>query len=660
MLALFVPASSLPDPQLSSRDSMLQQQPSNLNLPGILELVHTFSQASMGIQQDVLKEWIVSNQLDNSTAESRDLVAKFQQAVLIDTDRLNQTLLNQTLNQNILFPHFLSETTKFTVLSEKSFKSNLIECASMHGYLPYGMHLLHNVIDQQQIPLKMQISQNPIFRSGDTRQWRNMITTNSELCAIWQINSLTNQAEIVAGPPNCVQNLPSICLQAVGTQTFSNLSDHRASQDQLLASVQHLYYLLTQLETYPSPSKRFASDIMSHILKAFGIFADFIENKTQISHQTLFASQRCINLVQLALQKAQHSESWKAEERQQSNFEAIQNLLNNHTLLIQNIESRFQGLVMKQRQFEAFSRGGSSDDQSDHGSGSAAGEFGFPPHAPLQSDENDETDENDENDEKDDENDIHTNQHHANDSFPYANDSFPYANDSLPYANDSLPYENVTLSGNVTQYEDNPYDDDDANVSLTYQTDSDDHNNVTWSFSDLFSWNFWSFQTQNSTETTFRQDMEDQFGIFDLSSNESYPAYIYSKFQMVQFWPFSNLLTLAAFHLFNIVEFYINLLLKILTLFLASYVFVLDRRVQRLEHKCDTLKQIVINFNSKSESNSQSWGSDRCKLLALKQHGNQQSSSSDPHKELALQRRAKQPFSSDPQCAQPLLSTSQL
>ena len=660
MLALFVPACSLPDPQLSSRDPMLQQQPSNLNLPGILELVHTFSQASMGIQQDVLKEWIVSNQLDNSTAELRNLVAEFHQAVLADTDRLNQTLINQTLDQNILFPHFLSETTKFTVLSEKSFKSNLIECASMHGYLPYGMHLLHNVIDQQQIPLKMQISQNPIFRSGDTRQWRNMITKNSELCAIWQINSLTNQAEIVAGPPNCVQNLPSICLQAVGTQTFSNLSDHRASQDQLLASVQHLYYLLTQLETYPSPSKRFASDIMSHILKAFGIFADFIENKTQISHQTLFASQRCINLVQLALQKAQHSESWKAEERQQSNFEAIQNLLNNHTLLIQNIESRFQGLVMKQRQFEAFSRGGSSDDQSDHGSGSTAGEFGSPPHAPLQSDENDETDENDENDEKDDENDIHTNQHHANDSYPYANDSFPYANDSFPYANDSLPYENVTLSGNVTQYEDNPYDDDDANVSLTYQTDSDDHNNVTWSFSDLFSWNFWSFQTQNSTETTFRQDMEDQFGIFDFSSNESYPAYLYSKFQMVQFWPFSNLLTLAAFHLFNIVEFYINLLLKILTLFLASYVFVLDRRVQRLEHKCDTLKQIVINFNSKSESNSQSWGSDRCKQLALNQHGNQQSSSSDPHKELALQRRAKQPFSSDPQCAQPLLSTSQL
>ena len=615
MVTLFVPACPFPDPQLSDQESMSHQQPLNLNSPGVLKLVHTFSQASMGIQQDVLKELIVSNQLDDSTADLRDLVAKFQEAVLTDNNRLNQTLLDQTLNQNILFPFFLSETTKFTVLSEKSFQANLYECASMHGYLPYGMHLLHNVIDQQQIPLKIQISQNPIFRSGDARRWQNTIAKNSELCAIWQINPLTNQAEIKAGPPNCGQDLPSICLQAVGTQTYSNLSDHRANQHQLLASNQHLYYLLTQLETYPSPSKRFASDITLHVLEAFGIFADFIENKTQMSHQTLFASQRCLGLVQLALQKAQHSESWKAEERQQLNFEAIQELLNNHTLIIQNMESRFQGLVLQQRQFEALSRGGSSDDPSDQeGSGPAADEFGSPPHTTPQSHEND-----------DDENDNDANHHHANDSVDYPHDI-------------SYPYEN--------------------------QTDSDDFNNVTWSFPwsfpDLFSWELWSSQTQNLTETTFSQNMEDQLGMFDFSSNESYPAYIYSKFQMVQFWPFSNLLTLAAFHLFNIVEFYINLILKILALLLASYVFVLDRKVQRLEQKCATLNQIVININSKSESEPPSCDPDRMKQLALFQHRPQQSSSSDPFKELALKRRAQQSPSSDPQCAQPLLATSHL
>ena len=93
MLALSVPACSFPDPQLSDRDTMPQPQPSKLNFPGVLNLVHTFSQASLGLQQDVLKLWIVGNQLDNSTAELRDFVVKFQEAVLTDIDRLNQTLL---------------------------------------------------------------------------------------------------------------------------------------------------------------------------------------------------------------------------------------------------------------------------------------------------------------------------------------------------------------------------------------------------------------------------------------------------------------------------------------------------------------------------------------------------------------------------------------
>ena len=598
MLALSVPACSFPDPQLSERDTMPQPQPSKLNFPGVLNLVHTFSQASLGLQQDVLKLWIVGNQLDSSTAELRDFVVKFQEAVLTDIDRLNQTF-----NQNKPFPYFLSETTKFTVLSAKSFQQNLYECASLHGYLPYGMHLLHNVIDQQQVPLKIQISQNPIFRSGDARQWRKTIDTNSELCSIWQINSVTNQAEIIAAQPNCGQDLPSICLQAAGIQTYSNLSDHQANQHQLLASSQHLYYLLTQLETYPSPQKRFASDILLHVLEAFDIFANFIENETHVSYQALFASKRCIGLVQLALQKAQHSESWKAEERQQSNFEAIQELLNNHTSLIQNMESRFQGLVLQQQQFEPLSKGGPSDDPSNQEGSGSADEFGRPHNTAPQSHEND-------------------NQNDAN---------HPHADDSVSY-----PY------GNVNQYDDNPYDDDNTNVSLPYQTGSNGQSadvNDTWSFSNLFSWEFWGFQTQNLTETTLSQNLEDQFEMFDSSSNESYPAYIYSKFQMVQFWPFSNLLTLAAFHLFNIVEFYINLLLKILALLLASYVFVLDRKVQRLEQKCDRLNQVVININ---RPDSPSFDPNRMKQLALRQHHTQQSSSSDR------------------QCVQPLLATSQL
>ena len=120
----------------------------------------------------------------------------------------------------------------------------------------------------------------------------------------------------------------------MGTKTYSNRSDHQTNRQLLLASSQHLYYLLTQLATYPSPQKRFASDISLHLTEAFETFANLIENKVNVPYQALFASQRCIGLVQLALQKAQHSEGWKAEERQQSNFDAIQKLLNDHTVFM--------------------------------------------------------------------------------------------------------------------------------------------------------------------------------------------------------------------------------------------------------------------------------------------------------------------------------------
>ena len=634
MLALSVPACSFPDPQLSDRDSMSHQQPPNLNFPGVLNLVHTFSQASLGLQQDALKLWIVDSQLDNSTAELRDFVVNFQKAVLNDIDRLNQTF---KLNEP--FPYFLSETTKFTVLPAKSFQQNLYDCALLHGYLPYGMHLLHNVIDQQQVPPKIQISQKPIFRSGDARQWRNTINTNSELCSIWQINPVTKQAEIIAAQPNCNQDLPSICLQATGIQTYSNLSDHQANRHQLLASSQHLYYLLTQLETYPSPSKRFASDILLHIIEAFEIFANFIENETNVPYQALFASKRCIGLVQLALQKAQHSESWKAEERQQANFEKIQELLNSHTSLIQNMESRFQGLVLQQRQFEPLSKGGLIDDPSPlEGSGCA------------------DEDEDDDANASSHQSNVSTHPDHVNandnDSNSYDNvsnhDDNPQANVSLKQDNDHVNANDSNSYDNVSNHDDNPHANvsskqDNAHVNANDVNDNNgqsaDDDDDSWYFSNLFSWDSWGYQTQNLTETTLSQNSEDQFEMFDFSSNESYPSDIYSKFEMVKFWPFSNLLTLAAFHLFNIIEFYINLLLKILALLLAAYVFILDRKVQRLEQKCDRLNQVVININ---RSEPPSCVPDRMKQLALRQHRIQQSSPSDP------------------QCAQPLLATSQL
>ena len=150
-------------------------------------------------------------------------------------------------------------------------------------------------------------------------QWQGIVSQNAEHCSIWQIDQLTKRPE-VAIPQDCNQPIQSICIQPVGTETFSKLSEARASQRQLLASQKHLFYLLSQLSAYPSPlgqPTRFASDISAHLTEAFKIFAEFIENETDVSYSTLFASQSCIELLQLALQKAQHSESWKAEQRLQ-------------------------------------------------------------------------------------------------------------------------------------------------------------------------------------------------------------------------------------------------------------------------------------------------------------------------------------------------------
>ena len=109
---------------------------------------------------------------------------------------------------------------------------------------------------------------------------------------------------------------------------------------------------------------------------------------------------------------------------------------------------------------------------------------------------------------------------------------------------------------------------------------------------------------------------------------------------MVQFWPFSSLLTLAAFHLFNIIDFYINLLWKVLALLLAAYNYVLDQKVSRLERKCDRLNQsatVVNQLNCKIDANRVK---DQSSRLAQRERQSQQCSSSDR------------------QCAQPLLPSN--
>ena len=525
------------------------------DLPMILNLAQTFSNASLGVPSDAFQRWVNEHPLDSSMETLRELVIKFQSAVKVHSNWLNQTIL-----QNNTFPYFLSESLKFAILDPNPFQQSIHECAVQQGYIPYGMHLLHNAIDHKYIPSRIYISKKPIFRSVPSSQWQQSITNNSEQCSIWQINQITLQAEVKAAL-DCNQKIHSICIQSVGTETHSNRTEFQASQQMLLASSEHLYYLITQLSSYPSPHERFASDISIHLTEAFATFAESIEKRPDFSYRSLFAFKRCTELLQLALQKAQHSESWKAEERQQSNFEAIQSLVNNHSIFLKNIASRVQILETNRHQYRRRAQSDFLDDQSQQ-QGSGMSSPSHPDSVGI-----------DEDDDEYDPRDASNSTINVSNSPSNASDSTIYASNST--MNASNPNFNASNSN---------FQDDNANP-----TNGSDASAPAWSPASWFTWDYWLPQAQNSTEPA----QDNQLQLFDSSGNGSFPQNIYSNLELVKFWPFPKLLTLAAFHLFNIIEFYVNLLWKILTILLAVYVYVLDQKISRLEQRFNDLNRTI-------------------------------------------------------------------
>ena len=532
------------------------------DLPMILNLAQTFSNASLGVPSDAFQRWVNEHPLDSSMETLRELVIKFQSAVKVHSNWLNQTIL-----QNNTFPYFLSESLKFAILDPNPFQQSIHECAVQQGYIPYGMHLLHNAIDHKYIPSRIYISKKPIFRSVQSSQWQQSITNNSEQCSIWQINQITLQAEVKAAL-DCNQKIHSICIQSVGTETHSNRTEFQASQQMLLASSEHLYYLITQLSSYPSPHERFASDISIHLTEAFATFAEYIESRPDFSYRSLFAFKRCTELLQLALQKAQHSESWKAEERQQSNFEAIQSLVNNHSIFLKKIASRVQILETNRHQYRRRAQSDFLDDQSQQ-QGSGMSSPSHPDSVGI-----------DEDDDEYDPRDASNSTINVSNSFSNASNSTIYASNSPSNASDSTIYaSNPNFNASNSNFQD-----DNANP-----TNGSDASAPAWSPASWFTWDYWLPQAQNSTEPA----QDNQLQLFDSSGNGSFPQNIYSNLELVKFWPFPKLLTLAAFHLFNIIEFYVNLLWKILTILLAVYVYVLDQKISRLEQRFNDLNRTI-------------------------------------------------------------------
>ena len=512
--------------------------------------------------------------------------------------------LEENASLDRTFPYFLSNNLKFTVLTAQPFEHILYDCASNYGFIPSGLHFFSNVIDHQHLPSKIYISRSPIYRNVPVPEWQEIVNQNAQQCSIWQINKTTKRPKVVI-PQDCSQKIQSICIHPVGNATYSRLSESRVSHQQLLASQNHLFYLLSQLSAYPSPlgqPAQFASDISAHLHKAFQIFAEFIENETDVSYSTLFASQRSIQLLQLALQKAQHSESWKAEQRQHSNFEQIQSLLNDYSLTVKSIESRVQNLESNRRQQHRPAHGGPLDDRlqgsgfSQHPSKLRVGTNGIEPD-----------DGDDDHDDQDDDQDDATTTVTSNPTTSTTSRTPIFRSPSTSKSTSRKP----TLSSSTTSSTSSPtptYSDPTTSASTYPNENTTDSGNTTdsseapWTFSNLFSWEYWYPPNQNSTEPD-QENQENQLQYYGTNRNDSfYPEYVYSNMDIVRFWPFSTLLTLAAFHLFAIIEFYINLLWKILTLLLAIHVYRLDRRVSRLEEICDSRDKnqanLRIDFNS--------------------------------------------------------------
>ena len=549
-IALISAWPSLPS-QVYDQESAIQLDQLSFSisdLPMILNLAQTFSNASLGVPSDAFQRWVNEHPLDSSMETLRELVIKFQSAVKVHSNWLNQTIL-----QNNTFPYFLSESLKFAILDPNPFQQSIHECAVQQGYIPYGMHLLHNAIDHKYIPSRIYISKKPIFRSVPSSQWQQSITNNSEQCSIWQINQITLQAEVKAAL-DCNQKIHSICIQSVGTETHSNRTEFQASQQMLLASSEHLYYLITQLSSYPSPHERFASDISIHLTEAFATFAESIEKRPDFSYRSLFAFKRCTELLQLALQKAQHSESWKAEERQQSNFEAIQSLVNNHSIFLKNIASRVQILETNRHQYRRRAQSDFLDDQSQQ-QGSGMSSPSHPDSVGIDEDD-------DEYDPRD-----------------ASNSTINVSNSPSNASNSTMNASNPNFNASNSNFQD-----DNANP-----TNGSDASAPAWSPASWFTWDYWLPPAQNSTEPA----QDNQLQLFDSSGNGSFPQNIYSNLELVKFWPFPKLLTLAAFHLFNIIEFYVNLLWKILTILLAVYVYVLDQKISRLEQRFNDLNRTI-------------------------------------------------------------------
>ena len=110
-------------------------------LPALLNLAQTLSQASWGIQDGAFDDWVQDNPLDSSMETLREFLLAFQIAVQNHIDGIEEGV-----SRSGTFPYFLSDNLKFTVIDAKAFRNILYDCASSQGFVPYGTHFFLSLI----------------------------------------------------------------------------------------------------------------------------------------------------------------------------------------------------------------------------------------------------------------------------------------------------------------------------------------------------------------------------------------------------------------------------------------------------------------------------------------------------------------------------------
>jgi hypothetical protein len=437
---------------------------------------------------------------------------------------------------------YLENHVKYVVLPKSDFQSALRECALSHqGYLPVDISQLQSAINFESIPDEIFLNPKALFPNEDVSENNKKFKTHQNYCSIWKKRGDYGNPEVVDGKP-CTKLLDSICLFGAGSQTYQN----KIMVDQVQKGIdvigQQIIYLLSQLKKYPDTHPKIVSDKVQHLVDGFSHYGDFVEdyiNKGKFNFSILFSLQHCLHMVNLALHRSQHSDFWYSQTRQQKNFDSIKVYTDEMNDVLKSFQRALQNISCPMS------------------------EPSPPPNWSPDS-----------------------RQHFYN-----ANETTTFPSDSDDFFTTSISP--TTVGSNDHQDGDGGSDQNNGDDgSGMAEQDDDGHDDGTNndgdqppSYQQIFI--NWLFGPSNQSRPHSNSSESDSIDD-DLSSdegNDHWISKVYKDWKMVKIWPFSYLIPLALYHLLSVIEFYINLLWKIASLFLFVYVYILANRLANVQNK---------------------------------------------------------------------------